>query len=462
MTITREAASFRDSAGHVFHCDGRILRTIAPSAADDFRVLHDSGLLASLEKRGWLIESREVSALTLNVDDAALVVEHPVLPFISYPYEWCFGALKAAALLTLDLHLAALDQDATLIDASAFNVQFRGARPLFIDLLSLRRYRDGEFWRAQSQFCANFLSPLLLSARGIAPNAWLRGSMEGIEATSVLAALPWYWKLRWTILSNLVLPTQLQKRLGGLGAEIRADHAIAKPFPKIAYVSMLQQLRGFIQGLRGKNLTTLWRDYEHHQSYSATAQNMRDRIVEEFSGRTRPAVLWDIGCNTGQFALLALRAGAKRAIGFDFDTGAVEIAFRRAQEAGADFLPLVLDATNPSPDQGWQQLERKGLKARRNADVLLAMAVLHHLVIGRNVPLADAVGWLVSLAPSGLIEFVPRGDPMVQRMIALRRDQIFSDYEEAAFAAHLSRHAQIVARHELSSGGRCVFEYRRL
>lgn len=460
MNITRDPGSFRDEAGQVFHVDGRIIRSVGAQAARDYRALRASGLLASLEQKGWLIESQEVDSGQLGEYADTLALEHPVLPFISYPYEWGFSALKAAALLTLDIHIAALAQGATLIDASAFNVQFRGPRPVFIDVLSLRSYRDGEFWRAQNQFCAHFLSPLLLGAHGIAPNAWYRGSMDGIPAAAALAALPWHWKMRWTVLSNLVLPALFQQRMGGLDADFKANKTINRPFPKSAFLAMLEQLRHFVTGIRPKGSKSLWRDYERHQSYSQPEQMERDRIVQEFMARAKPEILWDMGCNTGHFSLLAIKVGVRQVIGFDFDTGAIEIAYHRARESGFDFLPLVSDAGNPSPDQGWRQAERRGLAARRNADAIIALAFLHHLAVGKNIPLREAVGWLVSLAPTGLIEFVPKTDHMVQRMIALRRDKMFGDYDEAAFAAYLERYAHIVNRWELSPGGRCVYEYR--
>ena len=462
MIARRDPASFRDEAGHVYDIDGRIVRSIRAGAAEDYVFLRDSGLISSLVERGWLIESREVPVETLQEQGAVFACEHLRLPFISYPYEWSFGGLQAAALLTLDIHLEALAHGATLVDASAFNVQFIGARPIFIDLLSLRRYQDGDYWRAQSQFCDHFLNPLLLQAAlGVSHAAWFRGTLDGIPTQAMMALLPWRWKLRWTVLSNLVLPGYFQRRVGRLDSGFETAHIKRGNLPREALMAMLRQLRNFIAGLRPHATATLWHDYECRHSYADLEQTRRDGLVKDFAARLRPETLWDIGCNTGRFSVQALEGGARRVIGFDVDVDTVNIAFSRAAATKLDFLPLLLDVSNPTPDQGWLQTERRGLSQRRNADAILALAVLHHMVIGRNIPFGEAIDWLVSLAPAGLIEFVPRTDPMVQRMLALRVGASFADYDETNFIRHLERNARIVAVHDTSAAGRRLFEYAR-
>src|SRR5262249_53642476 len=156
-----------------------------------------------------------------------------------------------------------------------------------------------------------------------------------------------------------------------------------------------------------------------------------------------PRLVWDLGCNTGDYATTALAAGAHYVIGFDCDQHALEAAFGRAQADNLEFLPLFLDAANPSADQGWNELERKGLQARAPADALIALAFEHHLAIGRNIPLSQVVTWLCRLAPRGVIEFVRKEDPTVRQMLSLRED-IFADYNEDAFASSLQRQSRVV------------------
>ena len=210
-----DRASFRDRSGRVFHCEGRVFRTVMPPAREDFDFVRSTGLIDELVGNGQLVAETSVSPDVLGdaANGADYVIEHPKLPIISYPYEWSFEALKTAALLQLDVHLAALERGVTLADATAYNVQFRGAKPVFIDSLSFRRYVDGEYWSAHRQFCDQFLNPLLLqSVLGVPHNPWYRGSLEGISAEHLSDMLPWYRKLSWGVFTNVVMQARLQNR----------------------------------------------------------------------------------------------------------------------------------------------------------------------------------------------------------------------------------------------------------
>lgn len=459
----RNEASFRDPSGHVYESNGRIFRTITERAVDEYRFARDSGVLQSLADRGLLIPSDEVSLAEAGLEDipdVVLAVEHPRLPFISYPYEWPFPALKAAALLHLDLNIELVAHGMTLSDATAFNVQFRGNKPVFIDLLSLRRYREGEYWTGYRQFCDQFLNPLLLRAlAGVTHNAWCRGSPEGIAASDIVRLLPWRKKISPRVFAHVGLQSKFQT------ADVSQDKAKSLKSGKLsksAYLGILHQLRGWIAGLKPAGSgTTVWQDYVGTHSYSDEEQQTKKAFIGEFVEAVQPAMLWDFGCNTGDFSEVALSAGAGAVIGFDFDQGALDAAFERSRDRNLDFLPLFQDATNPSPDQGWKQRERDGLAGRRNADALLALALVHHLAIGKNVPLPDVVDWLVGMAPQGVIEFVPKDDPMIQRMLMLR-DDIFDGYSYELFRDHLKTHARIVREQRVSQSDRRVVWYERL
>lgn len=459
----RDPGSFRDPAGHVFHRGGRTFRTVTGRALADYRFVRESGFLDEAVGRGWLLAAEEVDPAELGeaAGDAPVVVEHPTLPMVSYPYEWSFSLLKAAALLHLDLHLLALDHGVGLSDASAYNVQFLGPEPVFIDLLSLRRYRDGDYWTGHRQFCEQFLNPLVLRSHlGIAHNAWFRGALEGIPVADIDRLLPRRRKFTsLVLLSHVHLQARLQK---AAGAGRGADGARARrPLPKARLVAMLRQLRDWIAGLTPRDAgRSVWGDYAETHSYSDAETAAKRAFVADFVADAKPGTLWDIGCNTGDFSKLGLESGAGRVIGFDFDQTALDRAHRRARAETLDFLPLYLDAANPSPSQGWNAAERQGLAARTGADALVALAVVHHLAIGRNVPLAEVLCWLTGLAPRGVIEFVPKADPMIGRMLALRED-IFDAYDERAFAAALGREAPIVRSERVSEAGRTLYWYDR-
>lgn len=462
-SASRDAGSFRDPRGYIYEFEGRILRSVNPAAAEDYRALRDTGLLAELTARGLLLPATEceLGSVPLPRPSPVHLIEHPRLPIISYPYEWCFAAHRAAALLHLDLHLAALERGFTLSDASAYNVQFLGSRPVFIDLLSLRPYHPGEMWTGHRQFCMQFLNPLLLEAKlGISPQGWFRGQIEGIDPVDLARLLRWWHRFSWTILAHVVLQARFQKR--GRSSDKQAVAGLKRAqLPLAAFRNMLLSLRGYIAGLKRSGASTTWSDYASNTSYATGETEEKRRFVAGMVSAVKPGKVIDLGCNTGEYSALALASGAGMVFGFDFDLGALDQAFARAQSHNLAFLPLWLDAANPSPDQGWAQRERKGFAARAKADALLALAVLHHLAIGRNIPLPDAVDWLIDMAPQGVIEFVPKSDPMVQRLLALRAD-IFTDYDEPSFIAAVERRARIQATKALSEGGRLLLWYERI
>jgi|RhiMethySRZTD1v2_1073278.scaffolds.fasta_scaffold73345_3 ribosomal protein L11 methylase PrmA len=460
-TIRAEPGSFRDPGGRIYWYGERVLRTVMPSAAKDFDYVESSGLIPALVERGMLIPQTHLSLELLGeaVGDAAYLLEHPKLDFISHPYEWPFRALQAAALLQLDLYLAALERDVTLSDATAYNIQFDGVRPVFIDRLSFRRYVDGEFWLGHRQFCEQFLNPLLLrSMFGIPHNAWYRGSPEGIGAAELSALLPLRKKLSWRVLTNVVMQGSLQKTRSS-----DAHKAVAGKlrFPKLAFVRLLHGLRAWIASLQpADRQPTTWQEYAGHTSYRGTEAEAKRNFVARFVSDSKARTVWDIGCNTGDYSVAALQAGARSVIGFDFDQGSLDLAFDRARSEKLAFTPLFLDVTNPAPDQGWGQAERRGLRARAKADGVLALALIHHVAIAKNVPLGDVVGWLTDMAPRGVIEFVPKTDPMVVELLKLRED-IFPHYTEEHFVKCLEERARIVRSETVSSSGRKLFAFER-
>jgi ribosomal protein L11 methylase PrmA len=458
-----DPASYRDPAGQVFIQDRRIFRTVAASAVEQYEFVRDSGLLSRLALAGRLVETVEVDSREIAGAraDVRYLLEHTPIPYLSYPYEWSFAALQCAALHHLGLQLDLLEQGAALSDASAYNVQFNGSRPVFIDLLSLRRYREGEYWLGHRQFCEQFLNPLLLRALlGVPHNAWYRGSLEGIPTAELAPLVPLRRRLSFSVLTHVILQARLHN-----AALRRPEQSIARvsgrqlPAPALAH--MLRQLRRWIARLRpADRQPTAWARYGATHSYEAPEELAKRRFVAEFVTATRPRLLFDLGCNTGDYAMLALEAGAGMVVGWDNDQDALDAAFVRATDERLAFLPLFLDAANPSPDQGWRQTERQGFDHRASADALLALAFAHHLAIGRNIPLDQLVSWLVGLAPRGVIEFVPKADPTVQRMLALRED-IFRDYEEAGFRSLLAGAARIVRSEAISSTGRTLYWYER-
>ena len=457
----RNPGSFRDPSGHVFSSGDRVFRAISDEAHRNFRLLKSSGAYDDLRSREWIIAADE-SDVTESDQPVRRILEHPKLPFVSYPYEWPFSLLKRAALLHLQTHLRALDFGFTLSDASAYNVQFLGVKPIFIDTLSFVPYREGDYWAGQRQFVEQFLNPLLLrSLVGVSPNAWYRGALEGLPTEEFVHLIGRF--RRWfnpNLLTNITLPALLQRK-----ARRAPDlpPSRLKPLPKKALLFILRRLHDWICRLQPKDVgSTEWQGYEaDNDSYAGDEEGKKQQFVAQFSLAATPSCAWDIGCNTGKYSEVLLQNATKSVIGFDFDLNALETAVARASSKRLHILPLFSDTANPSPEQGWAEVERFGLRSRINADAIIALAIVHHLAIGKNIPLPLIVDWLLALAPRGVIEFVPKSDPMIQRMLRLRKD-IFSDYNKDAFERALCRHGRIARVLELSPGGRTLYEYDRL
>jgi ribosomal protein L11 methylase PrmA len=439
-----EAGSFRDPGGRIFSAGDTILRTVTEAAAEDFTAVNQSGIMRRLADAGQLVDFTDVTAQApaYGLEAARAVLAHPRLPFISYPYEWSFSLHKAAALAHLDLHLALLEDGFTLSDATAYNVQFKGVSPVFIDHLSIRPYQDGEIWAGHRQFCMQFLNPLLMWALlDLQPSHWFRGSLEGIAPEDLAKLVPLRKRFNLTVLTHVIAQAAMQRR--SLKTTTGSAGYRTARLPRRGLEGMLKGLRSTIAGLKVPSHRTVWGDYAGNTSYSSPETEAKHRFVKTMVAAVKPGLLYDIGCNSGDYSISALEAGAKTVIGFDFDQQALEIAYRRASEGQLDFLPLWLDAANPSPAQGWGQAERKGFAGRAAPDALLALAFIHHIAIGRNVPLDMATDWIVDQAPIGVIEFPHKADPMVQTLLAQRED-IFPHYDHENFARLLGERARIV------------------
>lgn len=461
-----ERSSFRDPAGQVLESDdGRVFRAIAARAMDDFHAARASAAVRTLVAEGALIAAEPADAgppeLQRLTPPGGALVEHPRLPFVSYACEWPFAALKAAALLHLDVQLRLLEDGLALADASTFNVQFIGTRPTFIDWLSLRRCREGEYWTAHAQFCTQFLHPLLLTAlRGVPHHAWLRGRQEGLPGRDLAALLPLRARLSPRLWAHVLLPLRLERRVAS--RRVLAARMRRRPLPRRAYRGLLLQLRRWIEGLAPRRADTPWGRYSSAASYSERDAQAKAAAVRAFAAAHTPRQIWDLGCASGEFAAAALDAGARTVVGFDNDPGILERAFAHAQKTDRGLLPLYQDLADPTPAQGWHHRERRSLLQRADqAEALLALAVTHHLAIERSIPLPQIAAWLAALAPRGLVEFVPRGDPRTDDLLALR-DRDFADYTPAAFEAALGKHATFQRVPMASATGRLLYAFERL
>lgn len=455
-----DPGSFRDPHSAVVVEGPFVYRFFRGPAAADIAAARSNGLLDRLVADRAVLQYEPVPddewpARWLDLGPDTVVLRQPKLAFISYPYEWPFSVLKRAAMFHLDLLRTTLDAGLILKDASAYNVQFDGARPVFIDLGSFTRYEPGTPWRGYAQFCAMFLNPLLMHASvGVPFQPWLRSSLEGIAPAELERLLPFTRKLRPAVFTNVVLQSQLQRRFGGLAPD---DLPIRPRVELSTILRQIERLRRLVDGLRPPTSASTWSGYEDNTSYTTAARAAKTAFVERVVAELEPEVLWDLGCNRGEYSLIAAKH-ARTVVAIDGDPNVVDLLVSRLPE-DARVLPLVMDLRNPSPEQGWDQRERHGLKERGKADMVLALALVHHLRFGANIPLRAIAAWLAGIARSGVVEFVPRSDPMVRRLLAWRED-VFDDYDEVTFEAELRRHFVITAMEGLPESTRMLYAFR--
>lgn len=452
-----DRGSFRDRSSRVFYQNGRVRRFLDAGALREWDSLHHSPLYPRLlaEKRIGSTHRVEPGTGTLTPPWVA-VLEHDRIPFISYPYEWSFGMLQDAAAAHLELIATALEEDFILRDCSPFNIQWTGTRPLFIDIPSFARSQGDEVWVGYQQFCRTFLFPLLFQAyKGIAFQRWLRSSLEGIPAEDMTRLFFWWEFFRPGLLSDVFLAARLERSWAKTDRTIRTEMRDAG-FPKEFIAKNVRRLLGIVRGLPVKRDLSKWSDYATERNYSPEDYIAKKSFVKSVCARRSWNLVWDLGCNTGDFSLIAADH-ASCVVAMDADDGVVEILYRRLKTTGdTRVLPLVMNLADPSPAQGWAGRERKSLTARGKPDLVMALALLHHLVIGANVPLGDAVSWLASLGSELVVEFVGKEDTMVQRLL-LNREDIFTDYDRPHFEALLETHYRIEKRIPLVQGGRWLY-----
>lgn len=391
------------------------------------------------------------------------ILETEKLDFVSYPYEWSFSQLKDAALLTLAVQQDAMKFDMSLKDAVGFNVQFHRGRPVFIDLPSLEPLREGEPWHPYRQFISHFIGPLLLISRvDWRFNLDLTHFIDGLPLDYISRLLPmstwlspsclihihWHARMiaRYEKTKNPVRTektkdfAQLEKTKDSAQSEKTKDFAQSEKtkdsdqsekksavFTKRNLENLIDSLLSFVKGIAPPKMTTEWDDYYNDTNYDATAFAEKKKLVAKIIAELAPGTTIDLGANRGDFSRIAAEH-SQLVLAPDRDPNAVEcnyLTIRRQKEE--KIFPFLLDLCSPTPAIGWRNSERQGIFERLHGDLVLALALIHHLCIGNNVPLQSVAEMFRQMAPSLLLEFVPKEDGQVQRLLR-SRDDIFPNY----------------------------------
>ncbi|HEU4319083.1 MAG TPA: class I SAM-dependent methyltransferase [Acidimicrobiia bacterium] len=443
-----DPGSFRDPASHIVVDDDRVLRLLDERGLAGWRALSDTDFFHKAVDEGLLIESKEVDATGF---DAAGALEHLRLPFISYPYEWTFSMLRDAALLQLDLLERALQSGLTIKDATPFNVQFIGGKPVFIDIGSFEAYTPGEPWIGYRQFTRQFLFPLMMRAwAGIPFQPWLRGNMEGPTAAEMKALLPRSARSRPTAMMHVSLQARMEERMSG--AAVRGELRTAG-FSADLILTNVRKLRKTIAGLIWDGSGEGWVEYDQC-THVGRDRESKGEFLRVAIDRHHPERVLDLGANDGFFSEIAAQSGAT-AIAVDGDEQVLDALYNR----GTTVSLVLADLTNPSPAQGWAGVERPSLIERANPDFVVAYGLIHHLIYTASIPPATVIDWLASFGCPVVVEFVSPEDEMVARLTANKTEaELHPGRTRPEFESLVARHFATVSTRELGGGVRVLYE----
>lgn len=442
----REKASFRDPAGFIYYKDDAVYRRINKCYFRQYRHLMNSGLYDELIRLGYLIKHRQVIE-----NDNYIVLEVEKVPFISYPYEWCFCELKDAALLTLNIQLIALKYGMILKDASAYNVQFVGKKAIFIDTLSFDFYEDNSPWGAYGQFCRHFMAPLLL--------------MRYVDESLVC------------LLSNYIdgIPIDVAKKIlknrGGITA---FEHIMLHSYSinkncdrhevhnmsvsRSSLNNMIKMIIRQVEKLSRNKIDSEWNCYYENTNYNINADESKLNIVSKYLQSikfSKKDVIFDFGANDGKYSKLAQKTSAY-VVAFDIDHNVVNRNYLDSNGVNGSMLPLLLDLVNPSSSIGFANEERKSLSERGSIKCIMALAIIHHICISNNVSFLEFARWLSKLGRYLIIEFVPKEDSQVCKLLTTRKD-IFNEYDDKHFEKEFNKYFKILQKEEIVDSKRIIY-----
>ena len=457
--IRPDSGSFRDPLSRVFVGPEGVVRAFTAEGAKDVDAVWKTGAIRRTLDSGDLISSTVVDPAEVGLSAPwTLAMTHPRVPFVSYPYEWTFSMLKDAALLQLRLTREMLAEGVGLKDATPYNVQFIGSRAKFIDAGSFEVRRKGDPWYGYKQFCEMFLYPLMLQAYlGVGYQPFLRGSVNGISPETMAKMLPGSLRHpRKGRLTHVVLHAAAQRRFADSNADVKREVAKAGMSPQVLDAT-LKKLIKIVEGLSLGDKKSTWSEYSERGHYLESSLDEKQRFVRDAVASKPRAQVWDIGCNDGVFSRIAA-AHADSVVAMDADPLVIDRLYGALKaEQNEKILPLYVDMSDAGGGIGWRGQERPGIFVRGRADIVLYLAVIHHLAITFNVPVAAQIDMLADATPELVIEMPHADDPMVKKLLKNKREGIHADFNLAEFERLLSGRFDVKSKMLLAGGTRTIF-----
>ena len=441
-------ASFRDPAGFVFTVDGVIYRQVNRVYVDQYDTLMKSGLYDQLVRKTLLIPHTETPRIFFQHPDHYKTLLPQQVSRLSYPSEWCPEQLKDAALLTLNIQRIAMEYGMGLKDATAFNIQFLHGQPILIDTLSIDLKDRDKPWIAYRQFCECFLFPLFIHRYARIGTAKIAVAWpDGIPVNETARLLP--FKSRWNV--GAWLNVFLQRRVTSRKSPIDEQHL---KFSKAKLTNLIEHLQSTINRLsQGSKSPSAWSNYYDETILGKDYLAAKQQLFRQYLDTIEFADALDLGCNDGHFSKILAETGAS-VIAVDSDWPCIDRLYR---EHIRNILPLCIDLANPTPATGFRNAERSSFTDRAASDLVVGLALIHHLALVNNIPIRLIAGYFGQLAKKYLIvEYVPLSDPKANDLIARRQSPVI-DYDPEHFELAFGRDFQVERKDPITASDRVLY-----
>lgn len=449
MSFSHHPSSYRDPAGFVFYKDGHLYRQVNQVFKDDFEYFTSSGLYEHLTVKQWLVPHLRLDENFTGTKEWYTTLQPEMVRWISFPYEWCFDMLKDAALTTLEIAKAAMDHNMMPKDASAYNLQWHQGSMRFIDSLSFERYDETKPWIAYRQFCEHFYAPLALMHYLKTPlQALFLAYPDGIPLALASKMLPSKSRFNLHVYLNLHLHAKVSLKAPSKDP--------ATPFSRKKMLNLLRSLEESIWGFSLEKTSGVWSGYYDEALQREKYIEHKTKLVSEFLEISRASTVFDAGANEGNFTLLA-SAGNREIISADMDHFSINRLYRQVKkEKRENILPLVLDLSLPSPAIGVNNKERDQFSHRIKVDLVMALALIHHLVVGKKISFGQVAEFFKNLGPYLLIEFVPKEDEKLQLMLSQKQD-MYTAYTQQAFTEAFEKYFTVVKQEKIEGSERTLY-----
>ena len=460
--------SWRDPDGFVLKHQGRILRAVALSKAEQVRSLLRSPWMTRLIAAGEIPRTVELPDQPQLLEESKrwLWLEHDVLPFPCHAHEITALQLHDSGALTLKIAMEAAQNGWMLKDASAWNVVHSRGRPVFVDLLSFNPAEPTGIWVAYGQFVRHFLLPLLLHKRlGMTPPEIFLVHRDGISPERAYQALHGTALLSPAAMELVVLPKWLARQGSSLIAaqSARKPQEFAAEIGPTVVLRTLRRLARLLMRLRPveSNVDSGWVNYEQSRDHYTQADLAAKRtFVREHLGDA--GTLLDLGCNAGEFSQLAVECG-HTVVAADADHPALSRLYARVRGRDVPITPVMLQIGRPTPAVGWQNRELESFLERSTGqfDGVLMLGLIHHLLVGERATLPMLADLLGRLDPKRVIlEWIDPQDPKFRQLAGLN-GELYAALTARQLEEAMGERVKLVAKLTLPCATRVMYRWGR-